>query len=93
MRVGKGTVHNIFLVGGITLITLFYVWTRLQNIRINREVAQLLNLEQKVNLENGKLRIKWTALTSPPNLEGIALSKFNLVKPKPRQIIFTVEPK
>lgn len=76
----------------VTVITLFYVWTRLQNIRLNREVKTLQAVEREVNLQNGKLRIKWAKLSAPLVLKSMGEKKFELFPPKPSQVIFISEP-
>lgn len=76
----------------ITIITLFFVWTRLQNIRLRRELVRLKQLEQKVNLENNRLKLEWAKQTAPKRLEELGEQKFNLHRPKPEQIILVKDP-
>lgn len=89
----KKTLMRIGVISLATVVTLFYVWTRLQNIRLNRELKRLKIAEQKANLENGKLHLKWTQLTATTELEELARNKFNLEHPKPEQIVLISEEK
>ncbi len=90
----KGSTLRILLVvSTITVITLFFVWTRLQNIRLKRENARFKAREQEVLLENNRLKLEWARLISPKRLEDIGREKYNLNRPRPEQVIVLTEPK
>ena len=90
----KNTTLRIVLgVSGITIITLFFVWTRLQNIRLRREQSKLKEHEQEVLLDNNRLKLDWARLTSPKRLEDLGAEKYNLKRPRPDQVIVLAEPK
>lgn len=88
-----GNLRLALIVVLTTVITLFFVWTRLQNIRLNRELVRLKQQEQQVNLENNRLKLEWARLTSPKRLEDLGAQKYNLGRPKPEQVILMKEPK
>ena len=92
MRKKRSNLRIFILVFSATVITLFFVWTRLQNIRLKREVLRLKRQEQQVNLENGRLQLEWARLTSPKRLEEIGAQKYNLRRPRPEQVILLKEP-
>lgn len=75
----------------VTLIAFFFVWTRVQNISLNRELTRLHAQEKKVDLENKKLRIEWAKLVNPARLRKIAKEKFQLKEASPRQILVIQE--
>lgn len=87
------TLRVILAVSTITIITLFFVWTRLQNIRLKRENARFKAREQEVLLENNRLKLEWARLISPKRLEDIGREKYNLDRPRPEQVIVLSEPK
>ena len=88
----KGNSLRIFLVvAGITVVTLFFVWTRLQNIRLRREHARLKQREQEVLLANNQLKLDWARLVSPKRLEELGREKYNLSRPRPEQVIVVKE--
>lgn len=89
----SGNLRVIVAVAGITLITLFFVWTRLQNIRLRREGSRLKQREAEVLLENSRLQLEWARLVSPKRLEDIGKEKYNLKRPNPQQVIVVTEPK
>lgn len=95
MATGKktGTARAVVVVVGITIVTLFFVWTRLQNIRLRREASRLKQREQEVLLENNRLKLEWARLVSPKRLEDIGDHKYNLKRPRPEQVIVLTEPK
>jgi cell division protein FtsL len=88
-----GNLRTFLLVAGITIVTLFFVWTRLQNIRLRRESVRLKSREQEVLLENNRLKLEWARLISPKRLEDLGEQKYNLKRPRPEQVIVLAEPK
>lgn len=90
----KGGNLRVFLVvASITIVTLFFVWTRLQNIRLRRESGRLKSREQEVLLENNRLKLEWARLISPKRLEDLGEQKYNLKRPRPEQVIVLSEGK
>ena len=80
------------MVAGITVVTLFFVWTRLQNIRLKREGSRFKQREQEVLLENNRLKLEWARLISPKRLEDLGSDKYNLKRPRPEHVIVLSEP-
>ncbi len=80
------------MVAGITVVTLFFVWTRLQNIRLKREGGRFKQREQEVLLENNRLKLEWARLISPKRLEDLGAEKYNLKRPRPEHVIVLSEP-
>lgn len=88
----NGNLRVFLVVAGITIVTLFFVWTRLQNIRLRRESVRLKQREQEVLLENNRLKLEWARLVSPKRLEDLGQEKYNLKRPRPEQVIVLREP-
>lgn len=88
----NGNLKVIVGVIAITVVTLFFVWTRLQNIRLVREHSRLKEREREVLLENNRLKLEWARLTSPKRLEELGAEKYNLKRPRPEQVIVVNEP-
>ncbi len=95
---GKGakkngsTVRVLLIVATLTLVALFFVWTRVQNTRLRRESNRLKQREQEVLAENNRLKLEWARLVSPKRLEDLGKEKYNLSRPKPEQVIVLSEP-
>ncbi|MGE3261518.1 MAG: cell division protein FtsL [Bacteriovoracia bacterium] len=87
-----GTLRIMLVLTGITVVTLFFVWTRLQNIRLRREGGRLKQREQEVLLENNRLKLEWARLVSPKRLEELGQEKYNLKRPRPEQVVVLSEP-
>jgi cell division protein FtsL len=87
-----GTLRVMLVLAGITVVTLFFVWTRLQNIRLRREGSRLKQREQEVFLENNRLKLEWARLVSPKRLEELGQEKYNLKRPRPEQVVILSEP-
>lgn len=88
----SGNLRLFLVVAGITVVTLFFVWTRLQNIRLKREGGRFKQREQEVLLENNRLKLEWARLISPKRLEDLGQEKYNLKRPRPEQVIVLSEP-
>jgi cell division protein FtsL len=73
-------------------VTLFFVWTRLQNIRLRIDLARLKEREREVLLENNRLKLEWAKLISPRRLEEMGRERFKLRRPAPDQIFVMREP-
>lgn len=89
----NGNLRVFLVVAMITIVTLFFVWTRLQNIRLRRESARLKQREQEALLENNRLKLEWARLISLKRLEELGERKYNLKRPSPEQVIVLSEPK
>jgi len=87
-----GTLRVVLIVAGITLVALFFVWTRVQNTRLRREGSRLKAREQEVLAENNRLKLEWARLVSPKRLEDLGKEKYNLSRPRPEQVIVLTEP-
>lgn len=87
-----GTLRVVLIVAGITLVALFFVWTRVQNTRLRREGSRLKTREQEVLAENNRLKLEWARLVSPKRLEDLGKEKYNLSRPRPEQVIVLTEP-
>jgi cell division protein FtsL len=88
----SGTVRVVAVVVGLTIVTLFFVWTRLQNIRLKREDMRLKQREQEALAENNRLKLEWERLVSPRRLEELGRDKYNLSRPRPEQVVVLSEP-
>lgn len=86
----KARVFVVFF--AVVAVTLFFAWTRLQNIRIRREIARLSRQESTLNLEINSLRLRYAQLTSPDRLESQGVSRYGLKRPSPQQVFILKEP-
>ncbi|MGZ3684059.1 MAG: hypothetical protein ACXVCI_09410, partial [Bdellovibrionota bacterium] len=77
------TLRVLLIVAGLTLVALFFVWTRVQNTHLRREGSRLKQREQEVLAENNRLKLTWARLVSPKRLEDLGKEKYNLSRPRP----------
>ena len=77
------TLLALFLIGG----SLFYVWSRIQVIRLGYEISNALKEEKAVTETNKKLRLEVATLKSYARVEKIAVEELKMTKPKPEQVI------
>ena len=71
----------------VLLITLFYLWSRLEVISLGYEIAKENKESSELIAENKRLRLEILTLKSPQRIEGIAVDKLSLVYPKGEQFI------
>ena len=73
----------LFFIGG----SLFYVWSRIQVIRLGYEISSVLKEEKALTEANKKLRLEIATLKSYARIERLAVEELRMVKPKPQQVI------
>jgi cell division protein FtsL len=88
----NGTLRVLLIVAGLTLVALFFVWTRVQNTRLRLESSRIKQREQEALAENNRLKLEWARLVSPKRLEDLGKEKYNLTRPRPEQVIVLTEP-
>ena len=73
----------LFFIGG----SLFYVWSRIQVIRLGYQISRVLKEEKALTEANKRLRLEIATLKSYARIERIAVQELRMVKPKPEQVI------
>jgi cell division protein FtsL len=77
------TLLMLFFIGG----SLFYVWSRIQVIRLGYEISNALKEERALIDANKKLRLEIATLKSFARIEKLAVEELRMTKPKPEQVI------
>jgi cell division protein FtsL len=72
-----------FFIGG----SLFYVWSRIQVIRLGYEISSALKEEKALTEANKRLRLEIATLKSYARIERFAVEELRMAKPKPEQVI------
>ncbi len=72
-----------FFIGG----SLFYVWSRIQVIRLGYEISNALKEEKALTETNKRLRLEIATLKSYGRIEKLAIEELRMAKPKPEQVI------
>ena len=73
----------VFFIGG----SLFYVWSRIQVIRLGYEISSALKEEKTLTEANKKLRLEIATLKSYARIERLAVEELRMTKPKAQQVI------
>jgi len=74
---------TLLFIGG----SLFYVWSRIQVIRLGYEISDTLKKERGLTEANKKFRLEIATLKSYTRIEKIAVEELRMTKPKPDQVI------
>jgi cell division protein FtsL len=77
------TLSMLFFIGG----SLFYVWSRIQVIRLGYDISNALREERVLTDANKKLRLEIATLKSYARIEKLAVEELRMSKPKPEQVI------
>ncbi len=83
--------NRLFLFALLTLLliggSLFYVWSRIQVIRLGYEISSALKEEKVLTDANKRLRLEIATLKSYARIEKFAVEELRMAKPKPEQVI------
>jgi len=73
----------LLFIGG----SLFYVWSRIQVIRLGYEISSALKEEKALTEVNKRLRLEIATLKSYARIEKFAVEELKMAKPKAEQVI------
>ena len=73
----------VFLIGS----SLFYVWSRIQVIRLGYEISSALKEEKAFTEANKRLRLEIATLKSYARIEKFVVEELRMAKPKPEQVV------
>lgn len=83
---GLGTLMGIGVL--LTGTILFYVWSRVEVVRLNYAILETSKEERKLFMQNERLKVELAQLMTPSRLSSLAKNKLNLKDPSHRQIIY-----
>lgn len=72
----------------LTMTVLFYVWTRVEVVRLNYSILEMSKKEKELFMKHEQLREELAILTSPSRLSSLAKSQLHLKDPSQHQIIY-----
>lgn len=72
----------------ITGTILFYVWSRLEVVRLNYSILETSKEERRLFLQNERFKVELATLMSPSRLSYLAKSQLNLKDPSQHQVIY-----
>ncbi len=88
----KPKINKVMPILGIMLLVglcaWFYVWTRVQVVKMNYSIAKISNIEKDLLKENEKLRLRLATLKSHSRIEFIAKNQLQLKDPLEGQVIY-----
>ncbi len=70
----------------LTILGMFYVWTKMESVKLGYDINKLNVVKLKLEYSHKELLIKETALSSPLRIYNIA-EKMNFIYPKEGEII------
>ncbi|MBI4411820.1 MAG: cell division protein FtsL [Deltaproteobacteria bacterium] len=76
----------LFLVAFMAILSLFYIWSRIQIVQYGYDINALRNRRQQLVEENKGLNVEVATLKSPGRISQIARQKLKMQPPKPEQI-------
>ncbi|MBI4040837.1 MAG: cell division protein FtsL [Deltaproteobacteria bacterium] len=86
--IARTLIHLVVFGVCVTLVALFYVWTRVEVVKLNYALGTALHEEERLHMKNERLSVELARLASPSRLSYIASEEFHLKTPKNEQIIY-----
>jgi cell division protein FtsL len=71
----------------LIVASLFYVWSRVQVIRLGYEISSVLKEEKRLGETNKRLKVEIAALKSYSRIEKLAVEELRMSKPSADQVI------
>lgn len=72
---------------GLFAVSLFYVWSHAEVVRVTYGLSRLQNHEKALAVQNEKLQLEIATLRSPTSLSRAAAEQLKMVPPDPNQIV------
>jgi len=76
----------LFVVAFAAILSLVYIWSRVQIVQYGYEINELRNREQQLTEDNKRLKVEVATLSAPQRLQAIATSKLKMQLPTETQI-------
>jgi len=80
-------VLSVLLIVGLSSIFIFYVWGKMDVVRVGYELDQLAQRKIALEHEHDRLQLTYSQLTAPDRIAREALSKLSMRPPDPGQVI------
>ncbi|GEM_PF-1644517 len=77
----------VILIAGLSSLFLFYVWGKMDVVRVGYELDQLSKRKAALEQEHDRLQILYSQLTAPDNIAHEAATKLGMRPPDPGQVI------
>ena len=71
----------------LIVVSLFYVWSRVQVIQLGYKISSALKEEKKMTEGNKRLRLEIATLKSYSRIEKLAVEELKMTKPTADQVI------
>lgn len=77
----------MFLVAFMAVLSIFYIWSRIQIVEYGYSINDLTLKQEKLIEENKKLKVEVATLKSPERIEKIAQEKLGMQTPTTGQMV------
>ena len=77
----------VILILGLSSTFLFYVWGKVDVVRVGYELDQLSKRKMALEQEHDRLQIRYSQLTAPDRIAKEASMKLHMKQPDPGQVI------
>lgn len=78
----------IMLICLVMIVSIFYVWPHIRMTELEYQIAEEVNIRQRLLEEQEKLKIEYATLKSPQRIETIAREKMQMTYPERDQVIY-----
>ena len=76
----------LFLVAFASILSIFYIWSRVQIVQVGYEINSLKNNQRQLAEENKRIQMEVSTLKSPQRLQKLVSEKMGMHAPRSDQI-------
>lgn len=77
-----------FLVAFMAILSLFYIWSRVQIVQYGYEINELKQKQHQLMEQNQRLKLEVATMKSPSRIEALASMQLKMAPPTKEQIRF-----
>jgi len=85
---GLKHVPSILLICLVMSLAAIYVWPHINMTELEYQIAEEINIRQRLLEQKGKFKIEYAMLKSPQRIEDIAREKLQMTYPERDQVIY-----
>lgn len=83
----------LFFVILIMVLCLFYIWSRVEVVKMGYQIGELQKEQKELQAESQKLKLELSIRNAPERIESLAVNKLKMIWPKPEHVLKINRPK
>ena len=62
----------------VLMLSLFYIWSRVEVVKMGYEIGSLIKTQKDLKAQNQKLKLELSVLKAPERIEALAIEKLKM---------------